>query len=388
MQPRLWLASAAAVTLVAGGVYVASPTLHGQAAPQAPAAGADRTHEKREGEDLSRDVQQAVDEAMAQSGLRDGRLSVEVQQAVAEATRQAHEAVRDLDIDLVVDDAMQGVTALVGGRPRLGVSTRDLSAEEAKAAGLTGIAGAWISEVAPDSAAAKAGLQSNDIIVSIDGENVRSVRHLMRLVSETPDGRALQIGYVRGNAKQTVTVTPEAPSRTRSLPRLGGSDEGPLARRFERRRGPDARAFEFVVPPGGPGPRGEAQDFFFRRGPEGGTRVWIGSRARLGVMAQPLTEQLATYFGVKDGVLVTQVTESSPAAKAGIKAGDVITAVNGKPVKDTGDISDHLQGVEAGKTATVELTRDRKSQTVTVTIETPANTSGDRPATRRMRFTA
>ena len=114
----------------------------------------------------------------------------------------------------------------------------------------------------------------------------------------------------------------------------------------------------------------------------------IGVTIGLLVMGQPLGDQLASYFGVKEGLLVSSVDENTPAAKAGIKAGDVITAINGKPVKDAGDVMDHLQGVEGGKTVPVEITRDKKSQTVTVTIETPSNTSGDRPVIRKPRFTA
>ena len=116
-------------------------------------------------------------------------------------------------------------------------------------------------------------------------------------------------------------------------------------------------------------------------------RVWTG-RGRLGVVAQPVTDQLATYFGVKDGVLVTQVTDGSAAAKAGIKAGDVITSVNAKPVKDTGDILDALQGVEDGKVVPVEITRDKQVQTISVTLQAPADTRKERSVTRKQRFTA
>jgi len=57
-----------------------------------------------------------------------------------------------------------------------------------------------------------------------------------------------------------------------------------------------------------------------------------------------LTKQLAEYFGIADGkgVLVTSVSADSPAAKAGIKAGDVITAIDGEKVEATGDISREL----------------------------------------------
>lgn len=346
MPPRLWLASAAALTLVTAGAYVASPPLHGQAAPKAPGTDADRVPDVVAPMEMARDIRKAVEEA----------------------TRHAQDVVRDLDVEVMVDDAMQSVVGLAGGRPRLGVSTRDLTAEDARAAGLGGIAGAYVTDVAPGSAAAKAGLQAGDVVTSIDGETVRSVRHLSRLISETADGAAVQVGYVRGTGRQSVAVTLEARPMTRSQPRARGADgEGPGVR--------------------GVGPDGRAQEFFYRRGPEGGMGLWVG-RGRLGVMTQPLTAQLATYFGVQDGVLVTQVDENSPAAKAGLAAGDVITSLNGRPVKDAGDIRESLAGVEAGRTVAVGISRDRARQTLTVTMEASPNPSGDRPVPRRMRFTA
>lgn len=383
MQTRLWLASAATVALVATGVFVVSPTLHGQASPT-PRAGS-----RLDADTIARDVDKAVREALEHAGIRNGALSADLRQTIEQATRTAQEVVKDLDVKVLVDDAMQGASelAMLGGRPRLGISTRDVTADEAKAAGVSGITGAYVADVASDSAAGKAGLQAKDIIVSVDGETIRSARQLSRVIGESPEGRALQVGYVRGTTRNTVSITPEL-GAPRTMTWDGRAGEGPIVRRFERRQGPgrlpDRESFDFVVPAPGEGEGGN--QFFFRQGP-GGMRVWAG-RGRLGVMAQPLTEQLATYFGVKEGVLVTQVTDASAAAKAGIKAGDVITAVNGKPVKDVGDILDNLEGVENGKTAPVEITRDKKSQTITVTLEAPARTSGTRSVTRRHRFTA
>ena len=387
MQTRLWLASAATVAVVATGVFVAGPIVYGQA-PQAPSADT-----FPDSADLASDINKAVNEALEKSGLGDGQFGVDVQRIVEEAGKSARQAVRDLDVKVIVDDAMQDLPdmALLGGRPRIGVRTRDVSAEEAKAAGLAGITGAYVSEVPADSVAGKAGLLEKDIIVTVDGETIRSARQLSRVIGESPDGRALQIGYVRGTAKNTVTVTPEAPSLTR---RRGpgpswSEDGGGTVRRFERAvpMPPDGPRGEFdlMVPPGGW--EGGNRQFFFKQGPGGNVRVWTG-RGRLGVVVQPVTDQLATYFGVKDGVLVTQVTEASAAAKAGIKAGDVIMSVNGKPVKDTGDIIESLEGVEDGKTVAVELTRDKKVQTLSVTLQPQSDTNRERSTTRRQRFTA
>ena len=79
-------------------------------------------------------------------------------------------------------------------------------------------------------------------------------------------------------------------------------------------------------------PRNERQD---------GLVFSFGNNRRIGLTTQPLTKQLADYFGVTDGkgVLVTSVAEDGPAAKAGVKAGDVITAIDGEKIEGAGDLS-------------------------------------------------
>ena len=103
--------------------------------------------------------------------------------------------------------------------------------------------------------------------------------------------------------------------------------------------------------------------------------------------AEAVSGQLATYFGVESGVLVRQVDESSAAAKAGVKAGDVITAVNGKAVKDAGElrreIADAIEGEGDAKPKdiTLNVTRDKKPMTLKATIEDP---QPPRPRVRRV----
>ncbi len=384
MQTPLWLAGTATLTLLAGGALAGS-IVHGQTAPT-PTPDAVPFVDSAA---LSRDVSRAVHEALESSGLRNGTLAIDVRRAVEEATRTAQEAVRELDVEVMLDDAFQEMPgmAMMGGRPRLGVRTRDVTTEEAKAAGLAGITGALVAEVPAESAAGKAGLMEKDIIVSVDGETIRSARQLARVIAESPDGRGLQIGYVRGTARSTVTVTPAAPSMTRRPGPDGADGDGPMVRRFERRVVPGrpggAPGFDRVLPRA----PGSDQEFFYRQGPEAQVRVRVG-RGRLGVVGQPVTDQLATYFGVKEGVLVTRVIESSAAAQAGLKAGDVITSVNGKPVKDTGDILGHLEGAEDGAVVPVTVTREKTSQTIPVTLQAPSATERERTVTRRQRFTA
>ena len=89
--------------------------------------------------------------------------------------------------------------------------------------------------------------------------------------------------------------------------------------------------------------------------------------ARLGVEAESLSPQLADFFGVKDGVLVRSVIENTPAQKAGIKAGDVITKVDGSPVTSPSELSGAVRTASAKKAYSLEVVRERKAQTVTVT---------------------
>jgi S1-C subfamily serine protease len=100
------------------------------------------------------------------------------------------------------------------------------------------------------------------------------------------------------------------------------------------------------------------------------------STSRLGISAESLTDQLAQFFGVKDGkgVLVASVSDNSAAAKAGIKAGDVIIAVDDKKVESISALVKSLSEKPEG-TASIRIVRNHAEQTVNVTLEkreTPA----------------
>jgi len=112
--------------------------------------------------------------------------------------------------------------------------------------------------------------------------------------------------------------------------------------------------FAFPVPPVPPVPPAipDFDTFFWRAG------------STLGVTVQELSPQLSEYFGVKDGVLVTSVTEQSTAAKAGLKAGDVITSINGASIGSSSELRRQTQRLNAGEDFTVAVTRDRKSVTL------------------------
>lgn len=292
----------------------------------------------------------------------------------------------------------QQMMRLASGGPRLGIEIRDVTKDDVTAMKLGAQQGVVISAVTPGSAAEKAGLKAGDVVVSYDGETVRSAAQLTRLVGETAPGRAVKVAVMRDGRRVEIEATPSA------APAAGDNvfifENGqPLAGDVERQLG-DLRGrlnqYRFQqrvpAPPPAPAPAPAPMPapgdgplrFKMERAPgAGGVFEWFGqdggpfemlmgpARGRLGVTVQELTPELATYFGVKAGVLVASVTADSPAAKAGVKAGDVITAVDDKPVASSGDLVKIIgeKAGDAGATVTLAITRDRKPVTLKAAIE-------------------
>jgi serine protease Do len=258
------------------------------------------------------------------------------------------------------------------GGSRVGMVVRDVETADVAKEKLAGAAGAVVTEVVKESAAQKAGIKTGDVVTSFDGERVRSARQLERLVEETPAGRTVKVAVQRAGAPVTVDVTPEVPKMTQVLP--GMPLEGGDNFRWQKRvpgpgpefEGPQTAPFKFEMPAG---------RFEFD-----GEPFMAANRGRLGVRVQDLSEELASYFGVKSGVLVAGVEADAPAAKAGIKAGDVITAVNGQAITEPGELRREVAKVEDGKTADLAVTRDKKALTLKVEV-----TARDRTIERKMR---
>ena len=93
-------------------------------------------------------------------------------------------------------------------------------------------------------------------------------------------------------------------------------------------------------------------------------------RGWLGVGIQPVTAELGTKFGVNEGegVLVNEVFENDPAARAGMKPGDIITKLDGKTVDNPNLLSRLIAGLEPGATTHIEVVRDGKRQILSVAL--------------------
>lgn len=96
----------------------------------------------------------------------------------------------------------------------------------------------------------------------------------------------------------------------------------------------------------------------------------VGRRGFIGVSLMEITPELRVHYGApKDaGVLVSDVRADTPAAKAGLEVGDVITAVDGKRVAWSGDVSRGIRSRKAGETVQLDVVRDRVPRRLTVTV--------------------
>ena len=275
-------------------------------------------------------------------------------------------------------DSPRGVEVVrfAGGGARLGVVLEDVRAEDVARLKLAEERGALVKDVVKGSAAEKAGLKDGDVILSYQGERVGSAAQLRRLVRETPPGRHVTIEASRGGAPQRLTASLE-----------GNDDHDLLGDDSFRFHMPDSFQFNVPVPRVPPVPPIPPLDQMFRDGDRGRRflfrdRIVEARPGRLGLSYQELSGQLARYFKVEDGaLLVTEVESDGPAARAGLRAGDVIVKFNGKAVTDGDDLRRTLGDAPSGTDVTVTVQRDGRALDVKVTPRGDRRARSSRPTT-------
>jgi serine protease Do len=199
----------------------------------------------------------------------------------------------------------------------LGVSVQRLGGDEREKLGVS--YGVQVVGVEKESAAAKAGIKEDDVIQTVNGEKIRDAQALSDVVRDLAPGSAVRIGLWRdGKALEVKAVLGKLEPRQRVY-----KLEGPLFK-------------------------------YFRQKPY------------LGVNLFEPDEDLAAYFAVKpgEGVLVTRVEKETPAAKAGMKSGDVIVEMGGKAVKESDDILNALAGLKPGDSVAITVVRHGKRETL------------------------
>ena len=245
----------------------------------------------------------------------------------------------------------------------LGVQTQEVTREYFSKFGLRDVRGVAIAKVMEKSPAAAAGLREGDVIVKFNGDEISSVRKLTRLIGEVSPDHQATVTVLRGGTEQDVNVTiakrpmPEFSNGNFqfSMPPMGKIDIPDLKYLPQLKDMPDFQNM----------PKGEFKQFEV---PNGQGFLWTSGGRQIGVGIVPLSKQLADYFKVEGGALVDDVRDNSPAAKAGLKAGDIVVEANGKAVRNQMDL---IKSINEKKDGDVQLTimRNGNRQTISVTPE-------------------
>jgi serine protease Do len=212
----------------------------------------------------------------------------------------------------------------------------DIDSDRAKALKVSGESGVEVTKVEHDSPAASAGIETGDVLLSYNGENIVGAQQLGRLVAETPPGRRVVVQYSRAGKLQRTTIVTESP-RSHAL-------ETPA----------EPARFEVPMFPG----------FAV---PEIPSPLLLWRSPLIGLECEPVSAQLAAYFGVKHGLLVRSIDTGSPAEKAGLKAGDILTALGDHDIVTPRDLLTFLRTQRVpGKSIAVTLVRERRQLTLNV----------------------
>ncbi len=218
-------------------------------------------------------------------------------------------------------------TVMAGSGGFLGVRLQALDEEIAEQLDYQG-RGVYVMGVVGESPAEKAGIKDKDVIVEFDGDKVVGPGHLKDLLGYSSPGDKVKVKVWRDNKTKTMTVElAEAKSQFDFAKNL-------------------AKHKVMVI--------------------KGEPRAWLG------IKLQDLSGQLAEHFGVEKGILISEVFDDSPAAKADIAAGDVITKIDEEMVEDPFDLTNYLSEVEPGSKVRVTIIRSGKEMTSEVELgETP-----------------
>lgn len=264
----------------------------------------------------------------------------------------------EVEPNIVVDD--QNILIGEDGSSWLGVETHEVTTDKAKELKLSSERGVLLGKIVPDSPAAKAGLKENDVVTDINGQRVEGAAQFRRMIHEIPAGRSIQLTVWRDGRSQSISAT------------LGKSEE---RRHAMKMAAPTPGAFAFRMP--------EIPDIPSMEW--NGNMLLGGGQPRLGIDAEDLSGQLGAFFGAPDGegILVREVNSGSPAEKAGVKAGDVITSLNGERIRTAGELREKLSAKREDnndKDRTVKLGVLRNKSEVSLNVELPAPA----PRTKRL----
>ena len=208
-------------------------------------------------------------------------------------------------------------------RGYLGIYLQDIDENLSRGLNVRQNSGVYVSEVIPDSPAAKGGLQDGDIIIEYDGERMTKSGDLFNKVATTKVGKEVNVKYLRNGREKSTKITIEA--------------------RVEE---------ESVVP------TRQSQN-----NSQGNTRSWMG------LDVSNITPEISQRLQIRSnerGVVVLNMTQNSKAYQYGLRPGDVIKAINGITISNTDDYNDFVKNYGNDKSFTITIKRARMTYVIII----------------------
>lgn len=216
-----------------------------------------------------------------------------------------------IDIAMKVADQLRTKGRVTRGW--LGVLIQGVTRDLAESFGMSKPIGALISEIVPDSPAAKSDLKAGDVIVKYNGKPLKEMSDLPPMVGATPVGEKAELQIIRDGKKKTVTV------EIGELPAEG-------TQKAEEDKAEPAESGDLV----------------------------------LGMRLENLADEDSKKLGLDHGVKVTEVKDG-PGKQAGIQAGDILLQIQGKRVEDVEQVRSLVDTLPADKSVPVLIKRDSRS---------------------------
>jgi serine protease Do len=192
--------------------------------------------------------------------------------------------------------------------------------------------GVYVSSVYPGSGAEAAGLKEGDRFVSINGVRVVEMDDMDPVLDISHPGDSVDVVVRRDGREEGFTVVLGKRSGSQNL--LFRDDKSLFGN----------QKLKYVLE-------------LAKRGP------------RMGIQSQGLSEQLAAFFEVDGGVLITSVIDDSPASRAGLRAGDIVLEMNGRTIRSEAEIASVMAGIEGGQTVDVTVQSKGRLEVLAVTLD-------------------
>ena len=250
----------------------------------------------------------------------------------------------------------------IGDGITLGILMKELSDDDKEK--LKAEAGAKIVDAIEGSAAEKAGLKAKDVIVSFEGKKIETAKQLDEIVEALEVGTDVKFKVSRDGEEMSFRATlKEMENKGYSYSFSGDDKDDNFVWHFSDGEEGDVSWFS---------ENGAEREILINKIHDGSLQIFENQSNKggfLGIEGKNISEQMLEYFEVKNGILIEKVLEDTPAEKAGLKAGDVITFIEGRKIEDYKDLVRTLNYYNPKEKVEIQYVRKGSEKNIDVELD-------------------